>query len=261
MITMEQVSFRRNHREILRDINWQVRKGEHWAIVGLNGSGKTTLLNLVNGYLWPTSGSISVFGQPYGEVVLQEVRKKIGWVSSSLEQRISGISTVEDIVIGGKYATIGFYEKPVQEEREEADQLLETFQIRHLRKSAYRTLSQGEKQKVLIARALMSKPKLLIMDEPCTGLDLLSREQVLRMIDQITHQPDSPTLIYVTHHIEEILPCFSHTLLLQAGEVFQAGTTGDLLTPDRLSDFFQTPVTIQTINQRQWVALDESHTH
>lgn len=256
MIQLEQVYFRRNRREILQNINWQVQKGEHWAIVGLNGSGKTTLLNLVNGYLWPTSGKISVFGQTYGEVALQEVRKKIGWVSSSLEQRIAGESIVENLVIGGKYATIGFYETPTHEDQEEAFQLLNTFQIYHLRKRNYQTLSQGEKQKVLITRALMSKPKLLILDEPCTGLDLLSREQVLKMIDQITHQPDSPTLIYVTHHIEEILPCFTHTLLLRKGEVFQAGKTSDLLTSDCLSDFFQIPITIQTINQRQWVALD-----
>lgn len=253
---MEQVSFKRNKQKILHNLSWSVQQGEHWAIVGLNGSGKTTLLNLVNGYLWPTKGSISVFGHKFGQVVLHEIRQKIGWVSSSLQQRIHGDVTVERIIVGGKYATIGFYDQPTAQDEAAARELLETFRCQHLWKRTYQTLSQGERQKVLIARALMAQPKLLILDEPCTGLDLISREQVLVMIEHITKQSNAPTLIYVTHHIEEILPCFTHTLLLRAGEIYKAGPTTELLTSSQLSDFFQTTITMQEIDQRKWIALE-----
>jgi len=256
IIEMKNVYFRRQGKNILQNLSWEVKEGEHWAIIGLNGSGKTTLLNLVNGYLWPTSGEISVFGQQFGKVVIQELRKKIGWVSSSLQLQLPGEATAEEIIMGGKNATIGFYEEIKADEREEVMQLLKLFHCEELLGRTYVTLSQGERQKVLIARALIAKPELLIFDEPCTGLDLLSREQVLAMIQQIAQQEHGPTLIYVTHHIEEILPCFTHTLLLREGKVFKAGKTDQLLTPDQLSAFFQTSITVQQIKQRQWVALN-----
>lgn len=255
IIEMEQVYFQRKGRSILHNLSWRVKEGEHWAIVGLNGSGKTTLLNLVNGYLWPTSGTISVFGQRYGKVMIQEVRKKIGWVSSSLQLQLPGEATTEQIIIGGKKATIGYYDELSPSDEDDVIQLLDFFQCKNLFQRTYQTLSQGERQKVLIARALIAEPELLILDEPCTGLDLISREQVLSMIQQIAKQEKGPTLIYVTHHIEEILPCFSHTLLLRKGEVFQAGRTNQLLTTEQLSVFFQVPITVHQIGQRQWVAF------
>lgn len=256
IIEMKNISFRRQGRDILQNISWNVKRGEHWAMIGLNGSGKTTLLNLVNGYLWPSKGEISVFGQPFGKVVIQELRKKIGWVSSSLQLTLPNDATTEQIIMSGKHATIGFYEELDVSDMEEVMQLLALFQCENLIGRTYLTLSQGERQKVLIARALMAKPKLLIFDEPCTGLDLLSREQVLAMIQQIAQQEQGPTLIYVTHHIEEIMPCFSHVLLLREGKIYRAGTTEQLLTPHLLSDFFQVPVSVQQIGQRQWIALN-----
>lgn len=256
IIEMENIDFKRRGKTILRNVSWKVEEGENWAIVGLNGSGKTTLLNLVNGYLWPTSGRIAVFGQQYGKVVIQEVRKRIGWVSSSLQLQLPEFATTEQIIVGGKYGTIGHYDAIDPHDQDEVIQLLHLFRCENLLNRTYQTCSQGERQKVLIARALIAKPELLILDEPCTGLDLISREQVLSMIEQIALQEDGPTLIYVTHHIEEILPCFSHTLLLKDGKVFQAGRTDQLLTPQQLSAFFQVPITIHRMGQRQWVALD-----
>lgn len=257
IIEMKKINFQRKGRSILRNLSWNVKKGEHWAIVGLNGSGKTTLLNLVNGYLWPTSGTIAVFGHQYGKVMIQEVRQRIGWVSSSLQLRLPGELTTEKIIIGGKYGTIGYYDELSPSDEEDVLQLLQLFRCKDLFRRTYQTLSQGERQKVLIARALIAEPELLILDEPCTGLDLISREQVLAMIQQIALQRRGPTLIYVTHHIEEILPCFTHTLLLREGEVFQAGKTEELLTPQQLSAFFQVPIVVQPMGQRQWVALDK----
>jgi iron complex transport system ATP-binding protein len=258
IIDLRDVSWMREDRTILHGITWQVRAGEHWCLVGLNGSGKTTLLNMINGYIWPTSGEVSVFAQKYGTVDLREVRKSIGWVSSSLMAQLHGHETVERIVLSGKDATIGLYSPPTKADVERATALLCTFGLDRLARQSYQTLSQGERQKVLIARALMASPKLLILDEPCTGLDLLAREQLLAMIGQIAAQPDGPTLLYVTHHIEEILPCFTHTLLLKEGSVYRAGATAEVLTPDLLSDFFGVPVEVRQVQRRTWVTLGET---
>lgn len=257
MINMQGVSWRREKRWILQDISWQVQPNEHWALVGLNGSGKTTLLNIVNGYIWPTQGEISVLGHRFGEVDLFELRKQIGWVSTSLQQQLHGNDLAESIVLSGKNASIRLFEKPTSEDYEEAHQLMERFGCLELCQQPYATLSQGQKQKILIARALMAKPRLLIFDEPCTGLDLITREQVLQMIQQIANEPDAPTMIYVTHYIDEIIPCFSHTLLLRDGQVYKKGLTDQVLNADILSDFFQVPLTMHKRGERHWVVVEQ----
>jgi iron complex transport system ATP-binding protein len=257
MINMQEVSWKREKRWILQDISWQVQPNEHWALVGLNGSGKTTLLNMVNGYIWPTHGEISVLGHRFGEVDLFELRKQIGWVSSSLQQQLHGNDLAESIVLSGKNASIRLFEKPHSQDYEEAHQLMERFGCLELRQQPYATLSQGQKQKILIARALMAKPRLLIFDEPCTGLDLITREQVLQMIQQIAKEPDAPTMIYVTHYIDEILPCFSHTLLLRDGQVYKKGRTDQILNTDVLSDFFQVPLTMHKQGERRWIVMEQ----
>ncbi|WP_282937936.1 ABC transporter ATP-binding protein [Paenibacillus sp. RC67] len=253
VIDLQNVTYRREKNELLTDINWQVRPGEHWAILGLNGSGKTTMLNIVNGYIWPTTGKVSVLGHPYGTVDLRELRMSIGWVSLSLQEKLYATDKVEHIVVSGKYATIGLYEKPGEEDWERATALMEQMRCIHLQGRQYQTCSQGEKQKILIARALMSSPKLLILDEPCNGLDLFSREALLEVIDQLAKSPDAPTLLYVTHHTEEILPMFRHALLLRRGEVFASGQVSEVLTEQHLSSFFESPVEVLSREDRYWV--------
>lgn len=255
IIDVQNLSWERD-KTILKDVTWQVNKGEHWCLVGLNGSGKTSLLNIINGYNWPTSGKVRVLGHRFGEYDLRELRKEIGWVSTSLQQRLYGKETALAIVLSGKFASIGLYEQPQEADKEKAVQLLTFLGCETLVHQTYDTLSQGERQRVLIARALMASPKLLILDEPCTGLDIFAREQLLQMIEKIANQPDAPTLIYVTHHIEEILPCFNQTLLLKAGEVFEAGHTEEILTSDRLSRFFDVPIKAERRDQRTWVSID-----
>jgi iron complex transport system ATP-binding protein len=255
IVEMKHVSWRRDQRKILNDINWEIQKGEHWCLVGLNGSGKTSILDLINGYHWPTNGEITVLDQKFGETDLRELRKRIGWVSTSMQQRLHGYESVENVVLSGKYASVGIYEKPKEEDYAQVQTLLEEWRCGHLSGRIYQTLSQGEKQKVLIGRALMASPDLLILDEPCTGLDIFAREQVLQMIDQIATRPDAPTLIYVTHHIEEILPCFTHALLLKQGQVAQKGQTKEVLTEEILSDFFQTSLSVEQKNGRSWLML------
>lgn len=244
VIELEQVSWSREGKAILKQINWKVKSGEHWAVLGLNGSGKTTLLNMLNGYIWPSQGAISVLGQRFGTVDIRELRKMIGWVSSSFQERIRPNDSAQEVVISGKYASIGLFVQPTEADGEAAVQLMEELGCGHLVDRKYQTCSQGEKQKLLIARALMAKPKLLILDEPCTGLDFLSRENLLSSIHTLTTKKDIPTMIYVTHHTEEILPVFSHTLLLRQGQIFGQGETGQVLHSETMSSFFETKVKV-----------------
>ena len=172
IIRMKSVSWIVGEARILRDINWMVRRGEHWAIIGLNGSGKTSLLNMVNGYVWPSDGEISVLGRRFGRCDVRDLRRKIGWASSSLQEKFYAGETAEEIVLSGRFATIGLYDEPGKKERERARALLDLFHCGHAAMQPYWSLSQGEKQKVLIARALIQNPRLLILDEPCAGLDI-----------------------------------------------------------------------------------------
>ncbi|MFD0586757.1 ABC transporter ATP-binding protein [Paenibacillus sp. GCM10027627] len=255
VINIDNVSWERGEETILRGVNWTVQQGEHWCLLGLNGSGKTTLLNMINGYIWPTSGSISVLGHKFGEYDLRELRKSIGWVSTSLQQKLYGSEKALQIVLSGKFSTIGVYDRIEEEDIGKAISLMTSLGCSSLQNRTYDTLSQGERQRVLIARALMNNPKLLILDEPCTGLDLFARESLLSMIDSVAASDSAPTLIYVTHHIEEILPCFKKTLLLKSGQVFAAGHTDEMMTVDGMSGFFDVPVHIERQNGRHWLSV------
>ena len=250
VIDVRDVSVTRDSKYILKEVNWSVKKGEHWAIFGLNGSGKTTLLNMINGYLFPTKGEVRVLGKTFGKYDLRELRKSIGWVSTALQERLYGNESAEDIVVSGKYASIGLFNDSNQEDKEIARILLDKFSSSHLAHRTYKTLSQGEKQRILIARGLMSSPKLLILDEPCTGLDIFAKEKLLADIESFSNNSNSPTIIYVTHRIEEILPIFNHTLLMRRGRVYSSGLTSKILTEENLSNFLETPVKCYKENGR-----------
>lgn len=255
VINLSEVSWKRDNKLILENMSWQVAKGEHWAVLGLNGSGKTTLLNIINGYIWPTSGQVSVLGHAFGTVDLRELRKSIGWVSSSLQEKLYANDRTQLVVISGKHASIGLYEKPTEEDFAKARRLMEQLGCMHLYDRPYQSCSQGEKQKVLIARALMASPKLLILDEASNGLDFLSREALLSSIAQLAEEPDAPTMLFVTHHIEEILPVFNKTLLIRRGQIFAQGASQEVLNSERLSAFFETKVQVSWQNHRAWLSI------
>ncbi|EAE5923370.1 molybdenum ABC transporter ATP-binding protein [Listeria monocytogenes] len=242
MFAFENVYFKRDNKTILSDINWVVKEKENWAILGLNGSGKTTLLQLLNGYLWPSSGKLQVLGQVFGQTSLPELRKSIGWVSNALDHQLKDYELSEQIVLSGKFASIGIYAKVTADEMALAKKLLIDCGGISLIGKPYKILSQGERQIVLIARALMASPKLLILDEPCNGLDLFAKERLLERIKKIAELPESPTMLFVTHHTEEILPCFDNIILLRDGEITHHGKTENLLTEEVLQDFYQKPV-------------------
>jgi iron complex transport system ATP-binding protein len=255
IIDLDEISWQRNQKSILQGVSWQVAKGQHWAVLGLNGSGKTTILNMINGYIWPTKGTVSVLGHPFGTIDLRELRKSIGWVSSSFQEKMHYNDLTDHVVISGKHASIGLYEKPEEADFEQAHQLMRELGCGHLLGSRYRTCSQGEKQKLLIARALMASPKLLILDEACNGLDFISREALLTSISELAAKPDAPTLLYVTHHTEEISTVFTHTLLVRRGTVFASGRTEEVLNSRSLTDFFETPVQITWQKERAWLSV------
>ncbi|KJS86211.1 MAG: molybdenum ABC transporter ATP-binding protein [Peptococcaceae bacterium BICA1-8] len=250
IIEMQNVCWRREKTYILQDINWEVKPRENWVIMGLNGSGKTTLLNIVNGYIYPSSGEVTILGKRFGKYSLQELRKKIGWVSSSLQENLYVNETVLEIVLSGKFATIGLVDTPEQEDIDKAQELLEYLGCPEFINRPYRSLSQGEKQKVIIARALINSPQVLILDEPCTGLDIIAKEQLLATIEKLSEGENAPTLIYVTHRAEEILPIFGNILMLRKGRVFSAGKTQKVLTSATLTNFFEAPVEVQWIQGR-----------
>ncbi len=245
--------------ELLRGIDWVVRAGEHWAVLGLNGSGKTSLLNLLNGYVPLSSGVMRVLGRRYGAYDWRALRKRVGFISSSLQERFYGGETALEIVLSGIFSTIGLYDSPRRKDIAMARSILERLKCGPLAGHNYSSLSQGEKQKVLIARALVSRPRLLIMDEPSTGLDFFSREEFLAGVHGFAESNSSAksplTLIYVTHHLEEILPVFTHVLLLKGGQIHSAGETRKILTAGNLSSFFGVPVALRWRSGRAWLEM------
>jgi iron complex transport system ATP-binding protein len=230
---------------ILQTIDWIVHRGQHWVILGANGSGKTSLLSTLTGYMPPTAGEISVLGETYGRSDWRELRKRIGIVSSSIHQLIEGYQSPIDTIIGGRHAVIGMWGEVQASERRQAEKLLRQIEAEGIRNRPWRVLSQGERQRVLIGRALMARPQLLILDEPCAGLDPVAREHFLQFLGRLAHTRQTPTLVLVTHHVEEIIPAFSHVLLLRKGEVLAAGAKGKVLTSRTLSQAFNASVELR----------------
>lgn len=222
ILVVRNLSVERSGTTILRRIHWSVQPGEHWVILGANGSGKTSLLSALTGYLIPTDGEILLLGRRYGETDWRELRKKIGLVSSSVRQMMADDEPALVSVVSGKFAMIDFWGRITKPDRARAMRLLGLVECVHLADRPWRVLSQGERQRVLIARALMARPKLLILDEPCAGLDPAAREHFLQFLHRLGGRAKSPTLILVTHHVEEIVPVFSHVLVLKNGEVLAA---------------------------------------
>jgi iron complex transport system ATP-binding protein len=247
---LEDVALVRRRRLILDHIDWEIAPGEHWVVLGANGSGKTTLLQLLAGYLWPTEGRITVLGERFGHTDLRELRKRIGWVGSFLGAQIPPAQKPLDLIVSGKYASLGNFNPPVQQDYEEARELAERFHCGSILDSPYAVLSQGEKQRLLIARALIPRPQLLILDEPCAGLDLVAREQLLRSLEQLAGGHEAPTLILVTHHLEEIMPVWSHVLVLKEGRCLARGRKEDLLVDAILSEAFGIAIQVAVNNGR-----------
>ena len=235
---------------ILDDMNWRVERGQHWVILGANGSGKTSLLSALTGYLMPTAGEISLLGETYGKSDWRELRKKIGLVSSSVRQMMADDEPALETVASGKYAMIDFWGRLSRTDKAKALKLLKQVECEYLAGRPWRVLSQGERQRVLIGRALMAKPRVLILDEPCAGLDPAAREHFLQFIQRLGARKNSPTLVLVTHHVEEIMPIFSHLLVLKNGKVLAAGKKSAALKTKLLSRAFAARLRLSKMKNR-----------
>lgn len=243
-LSLTNVSLERQNKKLLNNVTWQVNKGEHWAILGLNGSGKTSLLKLITAEYWTSQGSMEVLGNQFGGTDISNIRTKIGIVGSFIAERLSPHMLAEKIVLTGKYKSSILYTEYGEKELEEARQMLISIGGEHLLGRIYASLSQGEKQLLLIARSLMESPEILILDEATSRLDLFAREKLLTQIEQITSLPNAPTIIYVTHHAEEITRSFTHVLLLKKGNIIAKGPKNEVLTEEILSDFYDQPISI-----------------
>ncbi|EHL98534.1 ABC transporter, ATP-binding protein [Lentilactobacillus parafarraginis F0439] len=245
ILRFDDVSVTRGKKKILHHIDWQVNQNENWAILGLNGAGKTTMLKMIHGDLWPTTGRLEVLGGVFGHTNIPELKTKIGWVSNALQDMLHQGDLVDFIVLSGKFASIGIYQQFSQADLDEARQILIDMGGEKLLGKSYEVLSQGERQLVLIARAMMAHPQLLILDEPCNGLDLFAREELLKRVGKIAEMPNRPALLLVSHYTEELLPCFNNVLLLRQGHIIQKGKRADVLNEESLTHFYQKP--IQTV--------------
>lgn len=253
MIKLEQVNLIRNGKHILDDVHLHMRKGEQWVILGRNGSGKTTLLEIMNGYLFPSSGRVEVLGYRYGRVDLREVRKEIGYIGQSLLEKMSLSDPVWEAVATGEYAFLRFYQEIPEEVVEKARMMLERLEIVHLWDRPVGVISQGERKKVMLARAMMSSPKLLILDEPCSGLDLYEREKLLQSIQLFAEQ--GVQMVYVTHHMEEIIPAFTHVALIEEGKLAASGPKQEVLTAEKLEQIYHVKVDVDWFRDRPWTRV------
>jgi len=255
VIELSNVSLYRDEQVILKDVSWRVKRGQHWAVLGANGSGKTMMLKIVNGYLWPSEGTVSVLGNQFGSLDLRMLRKHIGWVSSALQENVPRDEKSIEVVLSGKYASLGLWDSYDAEDQTRALDLLRLMDCDEAASRRFGVLSQGEQEKVLIARALMPDPALLILDEPCVGLDPNARENVLEMIQRLSLREDEPTLVLVTHQLEEVIRAVSHVLVLKSGRVLAQGSKQEVLTEATISEAFGRPMEVFEKNGRFGVRM------
>ncbi len=246
VIAVEHVTVTREGQPLLRDVTWRVELDERWVVLGPNGAGKTTLLKLVAGLLYPSSGTVEVLGERLGRTDVRELRTRVGLASAALADRIPPTERVRDLVVSAAWAVVGrFREEYFTPDLERADALLEQFGLTALADRTFGTLSEGERKRVQIARALMPDPELLLLDEPAAGLDLGAREDLLTRLSALASDPDGPALVLVTHHVEEIPSGFSHVLLMRDGAVVAQGLTDRTLTDENLSRTFGVPLRVR----------------
>ncbi|MDI3314206.1 MAG: ABC transporter ATP-binding protein [Mycobacterium sp.] len=251
LIDFRNVSLRRDGRVLVGPVDWSVELDERWVIVGPNGAGKTSLLRIAAAMDHPSSGVAYVLGERLGRVDMTELRARVGLSSAVLAQRIPGQEVVRDLVVSAGYAVLGRWRERYDDvDYARAIDLLESLGAEHLADRCYETLSEGERKRVLIARALMTDPELLLLDEPAAGLDLGGREELVMRLTDLAADPDAPALVLVTHHVEEIPPGFTHGMLLSEGRVVAAGLLPDVLTADNLSAAFGQSIAVDVIDGR-----------
>ncbi|MCF7955989.1 MAG: ATP-binding cassette domain-containing protein [Phycisphaerae bacterium] len=255
VIELNSVSFLRKERRILGDICWHIESGEHWALLGANGSGKTSLLRIITGYEWPSRGTVNVLGNEFGKCAISGLRKHIGYVSSAINITLPENDSATDIVLSGIDATIGLHRHYCDDEHKQAYAAMEKMSVQQCKDQSYSILSQGERQRILIARAIINHPDILILDESCAGLDPAAKEHFLADLEILTSHKNAPTIIFVTHHIEEISPWITNVFILKDGICRACGKTEDLLNSETLSDAFDCKCTVKKESRRYYLQV------
>ena len=240
--------------EILRDIHWRIEPGQHWVVLGPNGCGKTTLMRIASMWLHPSAGEVEVLGQRLGRTDVRSLRSRIGFCSASLAKMLRPELLVSDVVMTALNAALEpWWHKYSDDDRKAAQRILDQVDAGHLSKRRFGVCSDGERQRVLVARALMTDPGLLLLDEPTAALDLAGREQFVSMLNSLATDPDNPPMVLVTHHVEEIPDRFTHCLLLREGRTLAQGPLREVLTDELLSSCFGLPLAIEQ-NRGRWTA-------
>ncbi|MEU0539284.1 ABC transporter ATP-binding protein [Nocardia sp. NPDC005978] len=251
LIDFNDVTVRRSGHTLVGPVTWQVELDERWVVLGPNGAGKTSLLRMAAAEMYPTSGSAVLLGETLGKVDLNELRPRIGLSSAAVASRVPRDEKVGDLVVSAGYAVMGRWRERYDEvDNDRAVDILESLGAEHLSDRAYGTLSEGERKRVLIARALMTDPELLLLDEPAAGLDLGGREELVERLGDLAADPDAPATVLVTHHVEEIPPGFTHAMLLNEGDVVSQGLLEDVLTAENLSEAFRQSIALDRIEGR-----------
>jgi iron complex transport system ATP-binding protein len=261
VIDFADISVRRGEATLLEGVHWTVRDGERWVILGPNGAGKTTLLQLASANLHPTGGTAEVLGETLGSVDVFDLRPRIGLTSSAIADRIPRHELVKDAVVSASYGVVGRWREEYDGlDHHRAGQLLRELGVLELADRTFGTLSEGERKRVQIARALMTDPELLLLDEPAAGLDLGGREDLVSILSILAGYEQAPVIVMVSHHVEEIPPGFTHALLLRGGKVVAAGPIEQVITEHALSETFGMPLTVDHGDGR-WSARRRSRRH
>jgi len=245
LVDFRDVTFVRDGRTLVGPVTWQVELDERWVIIGPNGAGKPPLIRMASAQEFPTAGTAFVLGERIGRTDMRDLRASIGLTSSALAQRVPDGEKVGDLVVSAGYAIMGRWREEYDEmDYAQALEVLEQVGAIHLMDRTWGTLSDGEKKRVLIARAVMTNPELLIMDEPAAGMDLGGREDLLAYLGELALDPDAPAIVMITHHLEEIPAGFTHAMLLDEGEIVAQGLIEDVLTSENVSKAYHQPIEV-----------------
>ncbi|MBK8398599.1 MAG: ATP-binding cassette domain-containing protein [Leptospiraceae bacterium] len=243
MLEFSKLSFVRDGKFILKDISLSISEKQNWVVLGKNGSGKTTLINIIFGYLWPTTGTVKVLGKVYGEYPVREVQKKIGILQSGYqEERLQRNLSVTDVIASGLLNSIGIYSELNEEENQKVKNIIQNNSWIKNPNQNYGLLSSGEKKKILLLRALISEPSILILDEPCSSLDIASREDFFSLLDR--YKTSSLCIILITHRTDEIPDYFDHVCLIKDGEIIASGKKGDVFNSENLSKTYDVNINL-----------------
>jgi iron complex transport system ATP-binding protein len=251
VISLKDVSVVRGGKPILDRIDWTVEANQRWVIIGPNGAGKTTMLRIAAAQIHPTVGSAEILGERLGEVNVFELRTHIGFASSALASHIPNSEKVLDAVMTASYAITGRWNEKYEDiDERRARRVLNEWHLQDFADRSFGTLSDGERKRTQIARAVMPDPELLLLDEPVASLDLAAREQTIKIIGAYASAPEAPAIIMVTHHLEEIPAGFTHALIMSEGRVFAAGPIESTITSEKISEAFGLPITVDSVDNR-----------